>query len=546
MNAPPVRAKRQRGLALSVQDEASIRAVELVLQEAFQELVDKQVIPSAGKSVEYEAIKLRALLSKPPSNPASHYTTSVIKNAAKFNQHRQTRRSTSPKPDPSTAAQSEPPATPTTPQAPPSSECGAQAEGKQDSEDAGQEKKASERVDPQHWARLVVEHLQQRAEKTLVTPHMPGGEERVIRVQLCDGAIPRGGGFIDVVLAPSLTNPEVPYSDFTVAASLSPSSSTSSSSSSSPTLTLQPPSKKLRGKVQSKEQSKESKEQSNVEEKREGMEFVFRSIGRIECAFRSKYGTPRQGAAVPASRARLTFDADIPEETLEGLEKYSHIWLHFIFHENTNKKFHAKIAPPRLDGSKVGVFASRSPHRVNPLGLSLVRLRAVQGRTLLIESVDLIHGTPIVDINPYHPSDCAPDAVLPMWVTAKPHYVLQVSMGERAEAALRSFIQANKLQFYDQYQDIYTALEQTLGCDPRPVYTKQHPQHKSNGIYGFYFDRMNVLYGMVDDKHARILYVELLGNGELPVKVRAKAEQESELQTQLQLELQQARESLKQ
>ena len=89
---------------------------------------------------------------------------------------------------------------------------------------------------------------------------------------------------------------------------------------------------------------------------------------------------------------------------MEGLQDFGYIWLIFIFHvgvnDYNNKK--TKIAPPKLEGEKKGVYATRSPHRYNPIGLSMAKLDRVDGRTIYISGADLIHGTPIVDIKPYH------------------------------------------------------------------------------------------------------------------------------------------------
>ena len=105
---------------------------------------------------------------------------------------------------------------------------------------------------------------------------------------------------------------------------------------------------------------------------------MLRPIGLIESCFREKFGTPRQGALVPRAPARLRIRPEfIPEQSLVGLSEFSHVWLIFHFNLNTNKAFLSKIHPPRLQGKTMGVFASRSPHRPCPIGLTLARLKAV-------------------------------------------------------------------------------------------------------------------------------------------------------------------------
>jgi tRNA-Thr(GGU) m(6)t(6)A37 methyltransferase TsaA len=163
----------------------------------------------------------------------------------------------------------------------------------------------------------------------------------------------------------------------------------------------------------------------------------LKPIGVLESCFREKFGTPRQAGLVRASFAKLKVSAGYsPEHSLAGLEKFSHVWLLSWFHLNTNKNFHPKIHPPRLKGAKIGVFASRSPHRPNPIGLSLARLESVDGDTLYLSGIDLIDGTPILDIKPYlHFSDSAPDSAAG-WVPENSFPGLKVAFAPRAAADL--------------------------------------------------------------------------------------------------------------
>ena len=128
-------------------------------------------------------------------------------------------------------------------------------------------------------------------------------------------------------------------------------------------------------------------------------------IGIIESPYTKRMGTPRQSALVPASRGRVRFCPQVVQPAmLDGIEEYSHIWILFEFHANTSttvKK--SKIRPPRApSGVKVGVLATRSPHRPNQIGLSLVKVEHWDGasRTLHISGLDLVNGTPVYDIKP--------------------------------------------------------------------------------------------------------------------------------------------------
>ena len=139
---------------------------------------------------------------------------------------------------------------------------------------------------------------------------------------------------------------------------------------------------------------------------------LLRAIGVLESCFKEKFGTPRQPRLVPSSRAQLKVKADfIPEHSLRGLAEFSHVWLLSYFHLNTNKIFLPTVHPPRLKGKTVGVFASRAPHRPSPIGLSIARLLSVEGDTLNLAEIDLVDGTPILDIKPYIPAyDSVPGA----------------------------------------------------------------------------------------------------------------------------------------
>ena len=158
-------------------------------------------------------------------------------------------------------------------------------------------------------------------------------------------------------------------------------------------------------------------------------------VGVLRSCFREKFGAPRQPLVVPGAAATLRIDRRfLPEHSLDGLEQFSHVWLISYFHLNTNKKFLPKVHPPRLRGRAIGVFASRSPHRPSPLGLSVARLVAVRGDTLHLSGIDLVDGTPILDVKPYIPEwDSLPDAS-EGWLKEAPFPRLKVAFSRRALA----------------------------------------------------------------------------------------------------------------
>ncbi len=142
-------------------------------------------------------------------------------------------------------------------------------------------------------------------------------------------------------------------------------------------------------------------------------------IAYIETDFKEKFGIPRQAGRVGSLSGRIVF---LPEyrspDSLRGIEAFSHLWLLFDFSKAHRKEWSPTVRPPRLGGNRrVGVFASRSPYRPNPIGLSSVRLLSVEkteteGYVLHVGGVDLLDGTPILDIKPYLPgADCHPSAL---------------------------------------------------------------------------------------------------------------------------------------
>ncbi|XP_046901394.1 tRNA (adenine(37)-N6)-methyltransferase [Hypomesus transpacificus] len=134
-------------------------------------------------------------------------------------------------------------------------------------------------------------------------------------------------------------------------------------------------------------------------------------IGYISSCFSLKSGTPRQPTLCGASRATLQVQQSLfsnPEHSLVGLEQFSHVWVIFLFHKNGQLSCKAKVKPPRLNGQRVGVYSTRSPHRPNALGLSLARLDRVCGDILHLSEIDMIDGTPVLDIKPYIPDYDSP------------------------------------------------------------------------------------------------------------------------------------------
>ncbi|MBP5289327.1 MAG: tRNA (N6-threonylcarbamoyladenosine(37)-N6)-methyltransferase TrmO [Clostridia bacterium] len=144
----------------------------------------------------------------------------------------------------------------------------------------------------------------------------------------------------------------------------------------------------------------------------------MRIIAHIENDFGSKFAIPRQSGIAEELVSRVVFEGEFANpDYIRGIERFSHLWLIWCFSENASAKASPTVRPPRLGGNtRMGVFATRSPYRPNPIGLSCVKLLGMEegekgSRVLVVSGADLMDGTPIYDIKPYLPSaDCKPDA----------------------------------------------------------------------------------------------------------------------------------------
>jgi tRNA-Thr(GGU) m(6)t(6)A37 methyltransferase TsaA len=201
-------------------------------------------------------------------------------------------------------------------------------------------------------------------------------------------------------------------------------------------------------------------------------------IGIIESCFKDRFGTPRQPGLVSNAWARLQLDKKLhPEQALIGLEKFSHLWLIFLFHQNTNNRYHAKVHPPRLQGKSIGVFATRSPHRPNPIGLSLVKLEKIEGDSLILSGADLIDGTPILDIKPYLPEIEAIADAKTGWLDGIETREIQVKWSEEIKAQVKDW----SLRIH--HPELQSLIEKTLILDPRPlVYRDQSTYRQTHAV----------------------------------------------------------------
>ena len=166
-------------------------------------------------------------------------------------------------------------------------------------------------------------------------------------------------------------------------------------------------------------------------------EISLRPVATLRTPFAEKFGVPRQGGLVPEAEGRVEFlpEFSAPEFT-RGLAAFSHVWLVFGFHENPPWTGSAVVRPPRLGGNeRVGVFASRAPNRPNGLGLSLVKLHAVEPGVLCVGGIDAVDGTPVYDVKPYLPWCEAQPLASADWAQAAPFAHATDAIGLPAEFA---------------------------------------------------------------------------------------------------------------
>jgi tRNA (adenine37-N6)-methyltransferase len=216
------------------------------------------------------------------------------------------------------------------------------------------------------------------------------------------------------------------------------------------------------------------------------MSFEFQPIGTIASCFKEKFGIPRQSGLIPQARAILEILPPYNRpEAFRELADYSHVWLTFVFHANLRAGWKPTVRPPRLGGNRrVGVFASRSPFRPNPIGLSVVRLERLElddGVRLQLSGIDLLDGTPVLDIKPYLPyADAIPDARF--GYAPKPtSQTLALSFGSQAEAILRTLPEA-------QSAHLRLLIQRVLEQDPRPGYRRGQAEKRGYGMRLMEFD----------------------------------------------------------
>jgi len=212
--------------------------------------------------------------------------------------------------------------------------------------------------------------------------------------------------------------------------------------------------------------------------------FLLKPIAHIRTDFKEKFGIPRQSGIVEELTARIVFLPEFRDpEALRGIEGFDYLWLIWRFSANRHDGWRPTVRPPRLGGNaRMGVFATRSPFRPNPMGLSSVKLIGVEhtaneGTVLIVSGADLLDNTPIYDIKPYIPyTDCHPDCRGGFADSGAPE-PLEVNIPDELIAVLPV--------------DKRSALISVLAQDPRPAY-----QNDPDRIYGLSFAGYSVRFSV--------------------------------------------------
>lgn len=225
--------------------------------------------------------------------------------------------------------------------------------------------------------------------------------------------------------------------------------------------------------------------------------FEFTPIGVVESPYQEKFAVPRQPGLVSAADAKILLTNEYNHQDLiKGIEQYSHLWVIFVFHETLAQGWKPLVRPPRLGGNeKMGVLATRSTFRPNPIGMSVVKLERVEltkiaGKSqviLHISGVDIVNNTPIIDIKPYIPYSDAVTQAEAGFAQAEPTRTSKIQFSKQAAEQLKHYCA--------QYPKLELLIEQVLCQDPRPAYKQSKLDAKE---YGMSLYNLNIQWKMID------------------------------------------------
>lgn len=225
-------------------------------------------------------------------------------------------------------------------------------------------------------------------------------------------------------------------------------------------------------------------------------------IGHIVSPYKEKFAIPRQPGIVTAAQGQILLEENANNiDLVRGLSQFSHIWLLFVFHETMQQGWKPLVRPPRLGGNKkLGVFATRSTFRPNPIGMSVVKLDSIEQVnkqvTLNISGLDLLDKTPIVDIKPYLPyADNIPLAEAG-YAQHQPMAAISTYFSEAAHSVIT--------QQQEKYPQLKLLISQIISQDPRPAYKQKAIDNK---IYGMNLYQFNITWQFISENSAEVILI---------------------------------------
>jgi tRNA-Thr(GGU) m(6)t(6)A37 methyltransferase TsaA len=225
------------------------------------------------------------------------------------------------------------------------------------------------------------------------------------------------------------------------------------------------------------------------------MTINIQPIGKITTPYKEKFGIPRQPGLAKSAEGEITFFGEFNDPNyLRGIEQFSHLWVLFHFHQTANKGYSPLVRPPRLGGNqKLGVFATRSTFRPNSIGMSVVEFGVVSYQkkqlSLTVKGVDLLDGTPILDIKPYIPY--ADSIVMASGGMAQySPELMSVTFTEQAIGQLEKLKQ--------RYPQLDSLVQEVLSQDPRPAY---HEDDHLSKIYGMTLYDLNIQWQVINKQN---------------------------------------------
>jgi tRNA-Thr(GGU) m(6)t(6)A37 methyltransferase TsaA len=262
--------------------------------------------------------------------------------------------------------------------------------------------------------------------------------------------------------------------------------------------------------------------------------YPLKHIGLLRSCFSQRNGTPRQPLLVSSAISVLTLRKELSADFLEGLEGFSHCWVLYMFHQNTDFQkvwdtsyvgVRGKIRVPRKNGEKLGVFSTRSPHRPCPIGLSVARIVSVKGNTVTFAGADIVDGSPVLDIKPYVPfCDHVPTAFAPHWVDSEieddPLQSMDVHVSPQALQDIENSWRRNPRSLYDSFEAVICFIKEVLSRDFRSVTQRiKVPKREEQGLqlaalhgnvpgpqWHVILDGMDICYDIEMDNHRLVVY----------------------------------------